>query len=305
MDDLEEPPQNEIDRTATAWVVRLTSGQVTAEDRAAARAWAESSPRHRTAFERARTLWQLGGALAPAPAPRRHLRRWAAAAVVAALAVGLSLMLPPHWQADYRSGTAEVRKVVLGDGSTALLDAQSAIDVDFRGNLRRVELLQGEALFDVRSDPARPFEVHGLDVSATAKGTLYSVRHHDTRVEVLVAEGSVAVESGHTQPLLLRPGQRARYEAGRLLALEEDVDMASALAWRDGRLVFELAPLAEVVAALNRHRRGHIAVADDRLEQLPVSGVFQLNRLDEALDTLAQALPVHSLHVTDHLVILY
>jgi transmembrane sensor len=288
-------------------VVRLTSGHVTTQERAAARVWAGQSPRHRAAFRRARRLWRLSGALAlaPARAPRRHLRPWAAAATVAALAAGFYLTLPPHWQADYRSGTAEVREVVLGDRSTVLLDAQSAIDVDFRRNLRRVELLQGEALFDVRSDPARPFEVHGLDVSATARGTLYSVRHHGARVDVLVAEGSVAVGSGQTQPLLLQPGQRARFEAGRLLALESDVDIASALAWRDGRLVFELAPLAEVVATLNRHRRGHIAIADQRLEQLPVSGVFQLDRLDEALDTLAQALPVRSLRVTDRLVILY
>jgi len=298
----DDPPAEALDLAATEWVVRLTSGDATVADRAAARAWIAQSAQHRAAFEHARGLWQLSGALRSAPPRRQPIYR---AAAIVILATGLGFMPQPHRGTDYRTDTAEVREVVLEDSSTVLLDAASAVRSDFSGDQRRVDLLEGEALFDVRHDPRRPFSVHGLGVSATAVGTRYSVRRYGTRADVLVLAGSVAVAAGQMPPLLLRRGQRARFDAGLLMALENDVDVAEALAWRDGRLVFEMAPLAEVVAALNRHRPGHITIANSALEQLPVNGMFQLDQLNEAVISLEQALPLRSLHLTDYLLVLY
>lgn len=305
MDDSNDHSQSRLDSDATRWVVRLTSGHATARDRDEARAWIEQDAAHRAAFERARALWQLSGALEAAPVPRRAPAfPYRAAAAIAALAFGLYLALPSHWNADYRTGTGEVRTVTLNDRSTMVLDAESAVDVGFRRDRRRVELLAGEVLFDVQSDPQRPFEVRGLGVRATARGTQYSVRRDGSRVDVVVVEGSVAVAGRHAS-LLLKPGQRARFDGGELLAVDPLVDVESLLAWRNGRLVFEQTPLVEVVAALNHHYHGHIAITDPALEQLPVSGVFQLKQLDEALDTLTQALPVQRMNLTSQLVLLY
>lgn len=284
-----ETGQTAIEREALDWVVRLTAGGADPAQLAEARRWAAQSPRHAAAFAQARRLYRLAGT-----PPRRRWPRLAGAGL--ALAAALYLALPAAWLADYRSGTGEVRHIHLADGSTAILNARSAIDVHYDGQHRDIELLDGEALFEVQADAARPFSVRGLDVTATALGTTYAVRRAGERMEVLVAHGKVAVRIGASEPATLLAGDRAvaRPDA---VAVERGVDLAAALAWREGRLVFQQTPLREVVDALNRHRPGHVFLADDALAALPISGVFQLNHLDDALASLSSAFPIDQLQV--------
>jgi transmembrane sensor len=58
-----------------------------------------------------------------------------------------------------------------------------------------VVLERGEAHFQVAKNPARPFVVVARGVEIRAVGTAFSVGLESTRVEVLVTEGQVAVET--------------------------------------------------------------------------------------------------------------
>ena len=296
-----KPNSADLHSTAQHWVVLLTSGDVAPADIAAARAWCAEDPAHQQAFIEARRLWQLSGHLQAPKARQRPTWRWAAAAVLL-LALCLGLVRQQAWDADYRTARGEQQRIELADGSHILLDSNSALDVNFNDRRREITLRKGEALFEVAHDPQRPFEVQTGELSATALGTVYAVRKQSDGALVTVARGRVAVTARHAS-MTLGPGEQIRGEGGAL-GEKNQVDTSKTLAWQHGRLVFEMAPLADVLAELQRYRPGYLLIGDDSLRALKVSGTFRLDRLDDALSTLEQAFPLKIQRYTDYLLVM-
>jgi transmembrane sensor len=295
-------PSPDVRRMAQGWVVRLTSGDVRPGDVEAARAWCAQAPEHQQAFVEARRVWALSGQLVAPVRRRAPARPWAlASAAVLVLGVGLLLAWQGQWGADYRTGVGERRVVALADGSRITLDAESAVDVELSGQARRITLRKGEALFDVAHDPARPFQVRAGEVQATALGTVYAVRREGEAVEVVVKRGRVAVTDALDR-VELSAGEAIGRKADGLGARHR-LDVDSALAWQEGRLVFEQAPLAQVLKALERYRPGWLLIGDEQLRGLKVSGTFQLDRLDEGLATLEQAFGLSIRRYSDYLLV--
>lgn len=299
------PSLSEIQRTAHAWVIRLTSGSVQPSDVAAARAWCEQAPEHQQAFVEARRMWSLSAHLAqPAVSARPSARRLWAMGIAASLVLGLGVTWAQRMalDADYYTGTGERRQVVLADGSQITLNANSAVDVKFTDDGRRITLRKGEAVFDVKPDPQRPFSVQAGALSATALGTIYAVRRDAEHVDVTVRRGRVAV-TGVPDKVTLGAGETVGGRADGLGA-KQRVDVDTMLAWEQGRLVFELTPLAQVLEQLERYRPGIIVLRDSRLGALKVSGTFQLNDLDEGLTTLENVFALKIERYTDYLLVI-
>ena len=95
-------------------------------------------------------------------------------------------------------------------------------------------------------------------------------------------------------------GQTARVDAGSAITLDpadglgapHQVDTGALTAWRHGELKFVDRPLREVVAELERYRRGRIAIVGGGIADLPVRATVNLQRADEFLASLEIALPV-------------
>jgi transmembrane sensor len=70
----------------------------------------------------------------------------------------------------YHTRLGELGYVELPDGSMTILNTATEIELAFTGNVRRIKLLQGEALFDVAPDPHRMFvvEASGFRVETQA-----------------------------------------------------------------------------------------------------------------------------------------
>jgi transmembrane sensor len=140
----------------------------------------------------------------PEPAPRSgrsirapaRQRRFAAAAACALVAI-LSMAL--WWQSAryplYSTDTGERRSLTLADGSTVDLNVRSSIRVEFSNSERRVELLDGQALFQVAKDKERPFIVRSGDATVRAVGTQFDVYRKSSGTTITVLEGRVAVYS--------------------------------------------------------------------------------------------------------------
>lgn len=321
--------QERLEQDAVAWLVRLTSGTATDSDRCEAAAWRQLSPAHDQAFQKVERLWTgieplcgpvcnvEGIAAIGAPSPARPffalnrrekgslwIRRMAIAASVAALAVTLAVTtgaLPPFW-ADARTGTGEQLALPLSDGSRIFLNTQAAVSIRYSKEIRQVDLLSGEASFQVAKDPARPFIVRTKSGRVRAVGTEFLVRETGNAVVVTVTEGVVEViASGPGSPTRVHAGQLARYGASGV-SLVEPVDLRVATAWQRGKLIFEAEPLTTVVEEINRYRPGRVIVLGEALARHPVSGVFDLDRLDSAVTTIEQTLPVTTVRVTDRFV---
>ena len=306
MHDQPTPPPSvtEVQRTAHAWVIRLTSGSVLPSDRAAARAWCELAPDHQQAFVEARRLWCLSAHLAEPHAPARpSSRRIWQMGIAASLVLGLGLVWAQQMalDADYYTGTGERRQVVLDDGSRIVLNANSAVDVNLTADGRRITLRKGEALFDVNPDPKRPFSVQAGALNATALGTIYAVRREGENIDVTVRRGRVAVTEG-SDKITLGVGEAVGAHLHGLGA-KQSVDVDRVLAWEQGRLVFELTPLSQVLEQVERYRPGILLIRDTRLGELKVSGTFQLDHLDEGLATLESVFPIKIERYTNYLLV--
>lgn len=302
---------------ALDWFIRLQGDDAGDEDRRACAAWCAADPRNARAWTLAEALWDsplLTEALAasesrpeqaPRPAARRPVTRrplaWAAAVLVA-LGLGWAADLPVRLQADHRTATGVQDRVTLADGSRVLLDTGSAIATNLAGPERRTRLLRGAAFFEVTPDATRPFRVEAGPATVTVVGTAFAVRYRDGRVTVTVRHGTVDVAPLGGPPVRLQAGDEVAVTPAGIGA-GHPADLAAALGWADGRLVFEDRPLGDVLAELDRYHRGLIVVPDS-LAARRITGNYRLD--DPARTAAALAGLVHAdlVRVSDALLIL-
>lgn len=311
-----QPTDPRPDSTADAahgWVVRLASGEMTQAEMASLRDWLDRDASHRAAFEEARVTWQMAAGLRQdfaavlQPARSRQFTRWAAGIVAAAL-VALALFADPltALRADASTAVGEQRRLVLDDGSIVHLNTDTALAVRFSAAERRIELLRGEAFFEVAPNPTRPFMVAARDGTARAVGTAFSVREASDHVAVAVTEGKVSVTAPAqgANSILLGPGGQARYSTGPAAKVARAIAPENVAAWRDGRIIFDGLPFDEAVAELDRYLPGAIVIARALPAARPVSGVFATDALEGAIAALAETQGLRVFRITRYLTIL-
>jgi transmembrane sensor len=316
------PEQQIITEAAAEWAVRLHAGALSEDDQAQLDQWLAADARHAPALRFAEQTWAALGELAlearplahrlppaaarPAPVTRRRRPlRWVGRAAVLSLVLAVGWVSGPtlllQMQSDYRTGAGEIRTVQLDDGSSVELDASSAISIDYDSNERRISLLAGSAVFDVApmgEAETRPFVVQSAGGRTRALGTQFVVgREGSEQAWVGVLQHSVAVSlqappvQGAAQ-YTLEEGQSARYSAKNGVQPLPGFDLSAATSWRRGVLIFDRQPLGQVIEQLNRYRPGQILLANPALASRQVSGVFRLELLDSALQTLTRELHV-------------
>lgn len=310
---------------AIAWFTRLRSVQCSAEERRAFESWRTQSPAHTIAFDEAGVLWNdpaLGSAAAQraytsgvvhgggraSPGSFRWLARFAAAAAVTGLLVtaGFQLDLPLRLTSDYRTSTGERQVVQLSDRSTVTLNTRSAISAAFDAASRRVHLLKGEAFFQVAHDTEKAFAVDSRHIITRAVGTEFLVREEPDGIRVTVIEGIVELapaQPGWT-PIRLSVGQQVSVGALGPGPVRE-IDVASATAWLRGRLVVDDARLGDVLDELRRYHPGMIQVWNSGVNDIRVSGSYNLTDPAQVVTTLAQTLSIRMARFTDRVVILF
>ncbi|WIM11020.1 FecR family protein [Enhydrobacter sp.] len=299
---------------ALRWLVVLRDKSADERDRRAFDRWRTADPAHEAAWQRAQAVWQRADILGPhlrsrRPVPRPWTRRrWLQAAAVGAVAIPAGVLflrsdLLSDLLADFRTTAGERRTFALADGSTVELAGASALAVSFSANARHLRLIEGEAFFDVFPDPGRPFVVEAGAGRTHALGTAFDVKLGDGSVDVAVSAHKVAVSIADGPPTIVEQGRTVRYTTDRI-ELARPADLRAVEAWRRDRLVFQEAPLGEVIADLQRCRGGRILLTDARLRDLRVTAVFDTRQVDAALATIASTLPIRLHRFTDWLVVL-
>jgi transmembrane sensor len=199
---------------------------------------------------------------------------------------------------DLATGIGEQRSAVLPDRSIVELNTRSEIRVIYSASQRRIELVRGEAFFQVAKNPARPFVVFTDLATATAVGTRFSVYRASRATIVTVEEGRVLVsdirpttDPGEPTPLTqaveVDPGTQAEAQPSRPVQTHH-ADLGRSLAWRERRLVFDGTPLAEVIEEFNRYNSVALLLIDTRLSNRRISGVFDANDPESLVDFLAK-----------------
>ncbi|MBB5367964.1 RNA polymerase sigma factor (sigma-70 family) [Janthinobacterium sp. K2Li3] len=200
------------------------------------------------------------------------------------------------WTADYRTGVNQRRVVMLADGTELTLNTNSAVNIEYSGEQRRIALLAGEIFIATGKDAVRrPFFVNTPYGSLQALGTRFTVRLHDTYASAGVLEGAVAVLDGDDgQRVVLHPGEGARYDR---VDVHRQALPAYGGAWLNGMLVVRDMRLADFLAELSRYSAYPLACAPG-LANLRVSGSYPLADVDAILDTLCASLQLRRDTVT-------
>jgi transmembrane sensor len=183
----------------------------------------------------------------------------------------------------------EQRTVRLPDGSVVNLNTRSQVLVHFTAAAREVELQDGEALFSVEPDPSRAFSVRTATATIRAIGTQFNVYAAPEKTTVSVLEGAIQVAplSAPTSGNFLKAGEQAKVER-RSLATRKSPDAQSVLAWRERRLIFENASLAEVMAEFNRYSTLQMQAEGDLGRTRHLTGVFSADKPQSLIHYLQQ-----------------
>ncbi|MEJ1964507.1 MAG: FecR family protein [Gammaproteobacteria bacterium] len=219
----------------------------------------------------------------PATVSVRLANRFVLAACVLVAAIGVSAWLYAS-RGTYSAGLGEQRVIALDDGSKIELNSRSRLKVRFTSATRSVELIDGQALFQVAKDAARPFIVRSGDTQVRAVGTQFDVYRRSGSTVVTVVEGRVAVSSPssvETERKAERTSDAIGLVAGEQIVVgrataprPERTDVAVATAWTQQRLVFFRTPLTEVAEEFNRYNKRELVIKDAELRSFHVSGTF-------------------------------
>ena len=301
----------EIDAVAAGWAARVDAAPLDGAAQAELDAWLESDTRRLGAYARARAMLAHAGRLqafgtgfdpdaykshhqaSPSEAVeseiaplqplvrRRSFLLGGGAAVAASVvaAVGFS------WQAaaaTYTTRRGEIRLIPFEDGSSMTLNTASTARVKFTATERHVELVEGEAMFDVARDHDRPFVVAAGDMKVRALGTSFTVQRLAARpVQVMVRRGEVEIDrvgSGTTPVQRVAANMRAiSTPAGSEIVPIAAAEVSRELAWREGMLSFEDMPLKQAADEFARYSDTRIAFADPAIGDETVTGLFAAN----------------------------
>jgi transmembrane sensor len=287
----------EIDRIAAEWAARRCSG-LTSQDQSALDRWLEVDPRHVGAYAKAEAvLAQLErvGAAAPdalriavsSPPNGSVLRRrtvlvGSVAAGLAVMAGGGAWLMRVLGQEGYSTRVGETREIVLSDGSLVTLNTDSRILVHYGKARREIQLLQGEALFDVAKNKRRPFVVVAGDTQVRAVGTSFTVKLLPQQpVQVLVREGVVEIKRPQVPqapPVRLVANTLALAPPQAPISTEAvpRIQVTRDLAWREGRIAFDNETLANAAREFGRYSDIQIRVPPE-LESQTITGLFVSN----------------------------
>jgi ferric-dicitrate binding protein FerR (iron transport regulator) len=234
-----------------------------------------------------------------------YQHHWLKLAAIVLLVIGLPLFIFTYTQLEQPSSVAEVTpiekkttigqksKILLPDGSIVWLNAESKVTyaADFEGNQRALTL-EGEAYFEVKKDKLKPFIVLSGKISTTAIGTSFNISAYpeDSTIEVALITGKVQVKSPTSgiqgEAFVLNEGNGVNYNIYRNQARKYTFDKHTALAWKQGILLFEGDSFEEVTRKIRRWYGVEVTVTGIPPDDWKLTGRFKNELLTSVLENI-------------------
>ena len=289
-------------REAANWLVKLDSGDLSSDDKQALQCWYQTSPEHKRVWQAACELQHdfscLPSDLAkPVLNRQRMSRRTILKSLTGAaflLPLGWSVSQNKPWQpllADYRSTVGQQKSLTLTDGSVLTLNTDTALDIHIDKHQQSLHLYKGEVFIQTKKDSENPFFVITDQGSVRTLGAKFAVRCLPSATQVTVTQGAAQIA---TSPSVfsqqIKQDQQCLFSTYGIESIQ--TMQPHSLAWRHGELIVDNWRLDSFLQELARYRSG-ILRCNKNIAQLKVSGVFQTENTDQALEVLAHVLNLH------------
>jgi len=312
-------------------ITRFLSGEASSKETEELRKWAESSEENLLYLRHFKNIWDnssgrpeldsidTGKALDNITKQIRsgssYRRLWSAWKKIAAILIIplilgniLYLILSPSYSSKNSEpvfnelyaafGTRSALK--LSDGTSVWLNSGSRIKYPdrFKGSNRTIQL-EGEAYFEVFSNPGKPFIVISPSLCTTAKGTKFNVNDYSKSEEsgVTLVEGKIDVcrhKNGMNtgQSISLVPNQHFLVNNVTGDTSLAHVDTYKYISWKDGKIIFRNEPLSRVVQEIGKIYNVDIEIAGDEIKDFTYRATFEDESLEEILKLLKISSPV-------------
>ncbi|MFV0591538.1 MAG: FecR family protein [Draconibacterium sp.] len=209
--------------------------------------------------------------------------------------IGFRNQVPAVYNEVISGENQVLQQYVLPDGSVIALNSNSKLTFPkkFKGNVREVNI-EGEAFFNVKPNPEKPFVINAGETRVKVLGTSFNVSAYpgDETVEVIVETGKVQVIGKNTEKqtetteVFLVPGEKGTF-FNQNKTLEKSVNAdPNFLSWKTHDLIFNKVPLSEVIRCLEKTYHITIDLAEPELNDLLYEGHFDRKPADFVLEVI-------------------
>jgi len=184
--------------------------------------------------------------------------------------------------------------ITLADGTKVWLNSETKLKfpVNFtEGKTRSVELVYGEAYFDVSPSTAHKgadFKVYQNKQVVRVIGTEFNIKAYkdDSNIATTLVEGKVEMQFANVKQKLI-PNQRANFDLKTNKVKIAKVDVYSDICWKDGVFSFEDKPLDEIMKVLSRWYDIEVVFENESIKKEQFNGVLIKDRnIDEILRSI-------------------
>lgn len=183
--------------------------------------------------------------------------------------------------------------IQLPDSTKVWLNSDSKLKypIEFiEGQPREVELVYGEAYFDVNSSKnhqGSAFKVFTHEQAIEVLGTEFNIKAYSEIIYTTLVEGKVAVQVAGFKRFL-KPNQQSVYNLKKKsLSISENVKVFSEVAWQKGILSFDDKSLNEIMEVLSRWYNVEIIFENEQTKNIHFTAMLDRSKnINEILDVL-------------------
>lgn len=226
--------------------------------------------------------------------------------------IGFQNPLQEIYSTELVANVQNANEYVLPDGSTVTLNSESKISFQkrFKGQTREVSIT-GEAFFDVKSNPEKPFVINAGKAKIKVLGTSFNVSAYpeNEKVEVVVETGRVEVShkknesEAADEKIMLAPGEKGTLmEKENILEKSMNTDR-NYLAWKTRNLVFDETPMKQVISHLKKVYHIDIQVKDKEINDMVLTAEFDKKPIDFVLNVVTLTFDLDLNFENDHYIL--
>ena len=192
-----------------------------------------------------------------------------------------------------------IANIILPDGSTICLNAGSTVSYPEKfADKREVQLIDGEAFFDVKHDKKHPFIVHYGNLHTQVLGTSFNIRYYKklNDVRVTVIRGLVEVGNQTKSFGLITPDKEVVYHQDDKTYKTRTINSQKVAAWKSNEINLYNVPFEDLMVEVENIYGLQIKYDHDKMKNV-VTTIHFLST-DDMKQVLEMITTIHGLNYT-------
>ena len=201
--------------------------------------------------------------------------------------------------------------IKLSDGTQVWLNSESQLKYPVyfkKGATRQVELVYGEAYFDVSPSSEHKgakFKVFNQSQEVEVLGTEFNIKAYkdETHIYTTLVEGKVEVNTS-TVKQLLTPNQQSNVDVINNNISVAVVDVNTEISWKNGIFSFKGKPLKDIMKVISRWYDVDVVFVNKDLESIKFKGILDKHQSIEEILSIMKSSTINNYEINNNTLIL-